>query len=154
MHQLTFFVPGTPVMQGSKRYLGNRGGKGIMLEDNKDKNDAWRSDVRAEAAKAIDELPAGYLDDMYGLPLVMTVSFYYLRPKLHFRTGRYKDQLKPDAPMYKTTAPDVDKLLRSVGDSLSGLVYKDDALIVDYRGVKYYGALPGARITIHPAEVE
>lgn len=41
---------------------------------------------------------------------------------------------------HKVTAPDDDKLMRSVGDALTKIVYTDDSRIVDWRAAKVWGA--------------
>jgi Holliday junction resolvase RusA-like endonuclease len=55
------------------------------------------------------------------------------RPKSHYRTGRYSHLLHPDAPAYphRTSTGDSDKLRRAVQDALTGVVYRDDKLVVD-----------------------
>lgn len=44
--------------------------------------------------------------------------------------------------------PDVDKLSRAVLDALTGIVYEDDAQVVELIACKQYGDRPGADITI------
>ncbi len=69
--------------------------------------------------------------------LKLTATFWFPRPKSHYRTGRFSDQLKPDAPTDHIQAPDWDKLLRLVSDALTiARVIEDDRLIVDGRGRK------------------
>ena len=46
----------------------------------------------------------------YDGPLRMHLEFYFPRPKNHYRTGKYSDQLKPSAPHIHTNMPDVDNL--------------------------------------------
>jgi Holliday junction resolvase RusA-like endonuclease len=53
--------------------------------------------------------------------------------------------------MYPTNPPDATKLLRSTEDALTGIVWKDDKLIVDQLVSKNYqrpGIYPGAKITV------
>jgi hypothetical protein len=38
-------------------------------------------------------------------PIEAELNFYFERPKLHFRTGKFADQLKPDAPVYHSKKP-------------------------------------------------
>lgn len=62
------------------------------------------------------------------------------RPKSHYRTGRYSHLLRPDAPAYPhiTKTGDSDKLRRAVQDALTGVVYRDDKLVVDGTDRKDY----------------
>lgn len=61
-------------------------------------------------------------------PVSLSVEFYFDRPKCHYRTGKFSDQLKPNSPaIYHAKKPDLDKLLRTVSDAITmaGL-WKDD----------------------------
>jgi Holliday junction resolvase RusA-like endonuclease len=42
--------------------------------------------------------------------------------------------------MHKTTKPDVDKLMRAVFDALSGVVFEDDAQVVEGSFKKAFGS--------------
>ncbi len=50
-----------------------------------------------------------------------------------------------------TGKPDADNSLKLCADSLNGIVWKDDAQLVDVRVVKRYGAEPGAVLTVEAA---
>ena len=50
--------------------------------------------------------------------IVLDLLFRFPRPRSHFGTGRNAGQLKPSAPFYVRTRPDLDKLARAVGDAL------------------------------------
>jgi Holliday junction resolvase RusA-like endonuclease len=80
--------------------------------------------------------------------------FRLKRPKSHYRTGRFADQLRPDAPLYPAKYPDVDKLCRSTLDGLkAGQAFADDAQVVVLEGLKVFadqGEEPGARIRVYP----
>lgn len=62
------------------------------------------------------------------------------RPKSHYRTGRFSHLLRPDAPAFphRTSTGDSDKLRRAVQDALTGVVYRDDKLVVDGADRKDY----------------
>jgi hypothetical protein len=38
-------------------------------------------------------------------PIEAELNFYFERPKVHFRTGKFADQLKPNAPVYHSKKP-------------------------------------------------
>lgn len=44
--------------------------------------------------------------------------------------------------------PDLDNLVKSITDGLNGVVYLDDALIVETTAAKVYGAEPGVTVTL------
>lgn len=135
-------VPGTAVPQGSKRVVPTAVGP-RAVESNAVRLVPWRAAVAAAAAYAMDGAEA-----LSG-PVRVDVVFTFARPLNHYGTGRNADALKASSPLWRAQAPDVDKLLRGVFDSLSGIVFRDDAQVADVRARKLYGA-PCARITVYP----
>jgi crossover junction endodeoxyribonuclease RusA len=138
---LSFRVDGIPAPQGSKRYLGN----GAMVESSK-RVAPWRADIRTAAEQALNGHHAG----MWDAPLSVTLGFVFPRPKSHYRTGRNADQLRDKAPHEHTGKPDLDKLIRAVLDALTGVVWADDAHIVELDAAKGWAddTHPGVQITI------
>ncbi|MEU8780032.1 RusA family crossover junction endodeoxyribonuclease [Streptomyces sp. NPDC048637] len=133
-------VIGTPAPQGSKRHVGG----GRMVESSK-KVKPWRNAISTEA-----------LNHTFGTwPYVAVFATFRLkRPKSHYRTGRFADQLKADAPEYPAKYPDVDKLCRSTLDGLkAGGAFADDAQVVKLYAHKVYATReeePGALIRVYP----
>ena len=138
---------GEPQPQGSKTIVKRRTGRPILLEDNPGTK-PWRARVEAAAAEAMNgqQIRTG--------PLRLTVTFVFLRPAGHWGTGRNSGRLKPSAPLYVRTRPDVDKLLRAVGDSLVGHVCRDDAQIVISHAEKHYGEPACAHIVVDEVALE
>ena len=112
-----------------------------MIEDNP-LTAPWRARVEAAAVKAMDglELRTGALR--------LNVTFVFRRPAGHYGTGRNAGRLKPSAPLYVRTRPDADKLLRAVGDSITGIVCRDDAQLVIVHAEKHYGEPACAHIVV------
>ena len=138
---LSFDVKGVPGAQGSKRHVG----RGVMLESSK-KVAPWRTDVRDSALAAMG-------DDWQPLtrPATIDVTFYFLRPRAHYGTGRNAGTLKPSAPTHPTSRAhgDIDKLARSTLDALvSAGVLRDDSLVTDLQARKRWGDRAGCTITI------
>ena len=87
------------------------------------------------------------------------MTFTLQRPASHFRTGRYRELVKDTAPTMPTAPPDLSKLTRSTEDALTGVAYRDDALIArlvvakhfhtDAGTVPYVLPEPGCVIRIH-----
>lgn len=71
-------------------------------------------------------------------PLRATLDFYQIRPKSHYRTGRYAGELKPNAPVYNTTRKDIDNLCKFVLDALNAKMYDDDSQIIELHSKKCY----------------
>jgi Holliday junction resolvase RusA-like endonuclease len=109
-------VYGNPAPQGSKRFLGVKGGKGVMVESSK-KVRPWRQDVKA-AAIAVRNGSAA-IDAPVSVRMVFTLAKPTSAPKRR-RT-------------YAMRKPDLSKLARSTEDALTdaGLLV-DDARIVEY----------------------
>ncbi len=60
-------------------------------------------------------------------------------PRMKGTKRKNEDQVKASAPKLPTTAPDLDKLCRSIGDALAGICYLNDSQIVDLHVSKFYG---------------
>lgn len=119
---IQFSVAGKPAPQGSKRYVG----RGKMIESSK-KLEPWRELVSYTATQAMRDNNWSFI---FSAPIRLTCDFYFARPKSHYRTGKKSNELKADAPQFVTTTPDVDKLLRAIMDSLTDVVWSDDAQVV------------------------
>lgn len=145
MTELVIHVVGTPVAQGSK--VANRHGGGVR-DSNAKKLKPWRAEVAGIVADTIASTGWQTLDEA----CEVEISFFHARPQAHFGTGRNAGVLKPSAPCWKATAPDVDKLTRAILDSLTtAQAFRDDGrvarLVVEDR---YADQATGARITVRP----
>jgi len=155
---MRFVVVGRPAPQGSKRVIpqfkdGRPTGRFNVVESSKERVRTWRDDVKATA---MDQ--AAGIERLTGA-LYVEIAFYLPRPKDHYGTGRNKGQVKPSAPRYPGTQPDLAKLARSTEDALTDAgVWADDALIVreyltkDYADPDAVLAVPGAVITVYEVE--
>lgn len=141
LSRVEFTVLGLPQPQGSKTTIQQKGRRPRMIEDNP-MTGPWRSTVAAAAQEAMAgrQLRSG--------PLRLRAVFVFPRPQGHFGTGRNEGILKASAPLYCRTRPDVDKLLRAIGDACTGLVFRDDAQIVIVQAEKHYGAPPCAHVVV------
>lgn len=144
---LTFRVLGLPRPAGSKRAFairknGKPTGRIAVVDDCKESRD-WKSTVSNEAAIAMRtvnrQLCVG--------PVTLSVAFQMPRPKGHYRTGKHANELRPSAPQFPITKPDLLKLTRAVEDALTGIVWRDDSQVVAQRLEKKYGQ-PGCFIEI------
>lgn len=109
-----FYVDGmVPQPKGSKRLVTRKNGQQVLLEDAKNLK-PWMRAIEAEARKLHAEV--GTLDG----PLYVVAEFRFPIPKARAHLRRW----------WKSTAPDLDKLMRGLGDALtqSKLIH-DDARI-------------------------
>lgn len=144
---IEFTVPGVPAPQGNKTaYV--RGGRAVLVEGRRPEArqhfQSWRNAVAFNAAQAA----AGEI--LIG-PVELDVRFFFPRPKSHYGQGRNATVVKQFAPRVHTGKPDLDKLIRAIGDALTGAAIKDDSQIAVVRAVKAYGDA-GAHIVLRPVE--
>ena len=106
----TFFVPGLPKPQGSKRAFV-RNGKPILAESAGVPLQDWRTSVAVVAS-------AHFPDGPLHRPVAATIAFHLPRPKS-----------LPRRVHHHTKRPDLDKLTRAVLDALQGVAVRDDAQV-------------------------
>lgn len=129
----TFTVAGVPAPQGSKNPWGGEANP---------RTRPWRAAVTAAAHEAMGErVPT------LG-PVKVRARFYFMRPKSHFGSGRNAAIVKDSAPDFHTTFPDLDKLQRAIGDSLTGVVVRDDKQIAAWDVEKIYSESAGVFIRV------
>jgi len=105
----------------------------------------WRQDVKL-AAMAV--MPA----ELYDGCLRFDATFYMPRPKGHYGTGKNAHVLKNSSRPAPCTTPDLLKLGRSTEDALTGIIWVDDARVVDERLRKLYagrGEPVGAELAVY-----
>jgi Holliday junction resolvase RusA-like endonuclease len=127
--EIAFDVLGRPAPQGSKKSIGNN----RFIESSKFLP-AWRFAVRDAAERAVTV--SGWV--RVAGPVELEVMFYLDRPSSVKRP-------------YPTVPPDLDKLIRGVGDSLTGVVYDDDSQVIRTLAWKVYADArePGAFVRVN-----
>lgn len=124
----TFFIPGHPRPQGSKRHVGN----GRMIESSKHLK-PWRDSVTLIAKQKFKHPLDG--------PILLEVEFVMPRTKAM--------RENPAPPMIQ--APDTDKLIRAINDGLTGVAYADDSQVTTIQAHKRrakVGENTGAKIKV------
>jgi Holliday junction resolvase RusA-like endonuclease len=108
MTEYEFFVSGTPEQQGSTRAFV-RGGRAYITTTNKNLH-SWRDLIRVVAQE--------YAGTVHTQAISITATFFMPKPKS-----------APKKKIRMTKRPDLDKLIRSVLDALTGTLYKDDSQV-------------------------
>lgn len=148
-----FFVPGEPKPAGSKRgFVVQKQGerpRAVVTDVTGQRGRDWRSDIRTAAEHAMKQ--ATPLEGALGAQL----TFYMKRPWGHYGSGKNLNRLKPAAPFWHTSRPDVDKLSRAVLDALKGIVWLDDSQVAWKLASKPYanrhlGRQYGAEVVVFP----
>jgi crossover junction endodeoxyribonuclease RusA len=129
--EISFDVLGRPSPQGSKKSIGNN----RFIEASKFLP-AWRNAVKIAAEHAVTVNGWAKVSG----PVELEIMFYLDRPSSISATKR----------PYPIVPPDVDKLIRGVGDALTSVVYDDDSQIVRVLAWKVYAdnREPGAFIRV------
>jgi len=87
---------------------------------------------------AIQQIKEQFTGEPYTDALKIKFVFHIKRPKAHFRTGKYSDELKKTAPVYHIKRPDVDNYVKFYMDCMNKLVYLDDSQVIELRAIKEY----------------
>lgn len=133
-YSLHFHVPGEIRGKGRPRF-----GNGRTYTDSKTLNaEAW---VRHCAVQAVGQ-PC-----LEG-PLALVVRVAVAVP------ASWSKRKQADAlagVVRPTGKPDADNTLKLLADALNGVVWRDDAQVVDVRLTKHYGTEPGAAVEVRTA---
>lgn len=123
-----FFVAGIPQPQGSARaFVNKRTMRAIVTSDNP-KLKGWRDTIVLFARKHFREATTG--------PVSLELAFYLPAPK------------KPVREMH-TTRPDLDKLVRAIGDALKDAgAYADDSQIIFTLAAKSYASANAGKVGV------
>ena len=135
---VAFHVRGTPRPQGSltswrtaegtRARIAHAGGVPFLR---------WRARITTDAMLAMAA------QQSFKGPVVLSLTFCMPRPG-----GMAGRRTRPQG------TPDLDKLVRCVLDALTGVVYPDDALVVDLRATKVWATeLHPEGVTIEVAEI-
>jgi crossover junction endodeoxyribonuclease RusA len=125
MSEIKIDVFGEPASQGSHSVIHGR-----IVQVNSAKHKRWRNAV---AFAALDLVGPDF--ELIDEPVELSVIFYLPRPKTATRE-------------FPAVMPDLDKLIRSVGDSLTGTVIRDDSRIIAIHAQKLYADARGVGAVI------
>lgn len=124
---IEFRCPGLPAPQGSKRAVRLRNGRTVLLESSA-RVRPYRATLALVARQAWPGPPSAGA-------VALEVVFRFPRPKSHLRASGEVRGSAPSIP----SRPDLDKLVRALGDALTGIVYLDDGQIGRWVATKEWG---------------
>lgn len=122
-----FTILGDPRPQGRPRFA--RMGKFVKAYDPKDS----RGYKQTLAAQIAAQNPTYIADGA----VCLVCEFVFARPKS-----------LPKRVVDHTKKPDLDNVIKALKDAMTGIVWRDDAQIVSLTARKYYGDVPGIKITV------
>lgn len=143
---ISFKVNGDPVGQPRARgraFTPRGGGKPRAMMYNPETAKGWKTLITCVAKAHRPDAP-------FTSPVSVNATFYFSRPKSHYRTGRYAHELRSDAPMWHFVKPDRDNLDKALLDALTqvGGFWEDDCQVCDGTVRKMYGMSPGVHVQI------
>lgn len=116
-----------PEPQGSARGfpIQRQNGKiGVSITSDNRKLKPFRHVIARTALAAIDVRPFAAKH----VPVRMEIDFYFQKPAS-----------APKKRLFPVVKPDLDKLARSIFDALAGIMFVNDAQVIDCRVRKHYG---------------
>jgi len=132
---LYFTVYCKPEPQGSTRAFMRKGMKfPVVTSDNKNLK-SFRQEVSLAAIAAMKQ--SGYSPISRKIPVRLEAKFFFLRPASKSKKAEM------------TVKPDLDKVARSVADSLTGICYEDDSQIASASLSKEYGEPERVEISVY-----
>ena len=133
---ITFTVRGKPEPQGSTKAFYIKKIKRVVTTSSNRNLKGWRQRIAEEAQKvAPDALILG--------PVEVVINFQMPKPL----------RLPKKRVSYHTKKPDLDKLVRSVGDGITNVIIRDDSQIIALVARKTYSDTPGCVVCIETVEV-
>ena len=136
---ITFNVPGEPVAKGRPRAT-TINGQASMYTPKKTAN--YENLVALAAQQMMVSTEHRMLEGPLGLSFTATFSI----PKSWTKKRLLDHSIYPESV---TKKPDIDNLLKALGDGMNGVVYADDSQIAGLTDCcKVYGAKPGVTVKI------
>lgn len=147
MNPITINVIGIPAPGGSKKFVGfaKSTGRAIIVDMGGKRNKSWRAAVASAGAAVMYQQHKGQ-----PLTGALRCECVFRMPRAQWHRNS-KGFLVDRAPAWPIKRPDVLKIMRSTEDALTGIVWHDDAQIVQewidkkFAGV---GEAPGVSIII------
>lgn len=144
MIALRIFVPGPPVPQPRQRHA-LRGKHVVNYTPAKHPVNEYKARVRGAAAEAMAKHGVGMIQG----PVYLWISFVMPRPaSMMWKT-------KPMPAEHHTKKPDLDNLLKSVKDAMTGVVWRDDSQVAMVEASKRIAGgdeKPGTSICVRELE--
>lgn len=135
-------VPGEPVGKGRPR-IGRRGKHAMMFTPQKTVD--YEQMVKAEAEKSMAR------STPFAGPVELKLQIFTGIPKSYPKRKAEAARLGKIAP---TKKPDIDNVVKTVCDSLNGVVWVDDVQVVDLHVTKRFGEEPCIIAIVTPLDLD
>lgn len=151
MKQIVFTVPGTPVAKGrakssSRIGVGQNGQQRVFTRHyTPEKTERYENLVRLAAQTAMGGA------EPFEQPVSLTVAIYLPIPQ----SWSKKKQEKARAGLVGATKkPDLSNVVKAIEDGMNGVVYVDDARIIDVVLQKRYASAPRVDVIVRALDLE
>lgn len=137
-------MPGIPVPQARSRFstLG-----GVVHSYDTKKCRMYKDLVKVYALEAKKQSKnEDWVDVMVGVPLSMALQLLMPIPARWNKADKASALRGDIAPLSR---PDIDNLVKTYLDALTGVFYKDDSQVVSVHAIKRYGSDPSATIILN-----
>jgi Holliday junction resolvase RusA-like endonuclease len=142
-------VRGLPIPQGSMKAVPAKYGNHVALKYPPGVYQ-WRGQVQYAVCEAMAK---SNLEGPIDGAVKVELGFDLPRLQSHFWpvNRNHHGEVRDDAPIYPLVAPDLDKLIRAICDSITDAgLWKDDSQVVYLQAAKRYADPAGVLITITP----
>ncbi len=136
---IAFEIPGPPIGKGRPRAF--RMGNSVRMHT-PEKTASYESLVKLAARQAMrDAAPAAF-------PVALSLIVLHPIPKSWSKRKQEAALAGTERP---TTKPDADNVAKAIADACNGVVWVDDAQVVELSVSKRYSATPGVMVEVRPA---
>lgn len=144
--EIKFMIPGQPRQQSRPRSrIVTPKGKKPFISVYDDKPDKINKAFIASCARQFK--PSEPLDG----DLEVEIVFY--RELLKSFSNKKKEQALAGL-IRPNTKPDIDNYVKAVFDGINGIIWKDDARVVDLKTSKFYSEIPRTEVTVRTLEIQ
>lgn len=134
---ISFQIPGQPIAKGRPRFA-RRGNFTVAYTP--EKTVGYENLVKFAAAEAM----AGAVPSEKPISLELLLEL-----QIPMSWSKAKQERAKSGAVRATKKPDADNVLKAIKDACNGIVWRDDAQVVDITIKKLYAVSPCARVFIH-----
>ena len=136
-----FFAPGQPVAKARARHrqVNTKGGKSFVQSYTPKTTRNYENMVAAYAKQQM------ILREISKGPIKLDLVLFFEVPQ---SWPAWKREAALSKHIAHTTKPDADNVVKAIKDALNGIVWQDDAQVVEVSVIKLYSDTPGAQIDI------
>lgn len=146
---ITIPVRAIPGGNSKRAFVSPKTGRAFVVDKTRGK-DQFIATVRQFAAAAASDARWKITDK----PVRVSIRFEFTRPKGHFGSGRNTNAIKASRITARPVGkPDLTNIVKRIEDALTGIVWRDDAQVVESWSIKLYGETDLIFITVDEIQI-